>query len=171
MIIYNDSLYGFRNNVTLNKMPEILLENLRLKGLSGGSPSEVNSWNNSLQFMKNVLDDHYFSKDCQVAIEYNIPQTSKRVDFMILGNNGGKDNIVIVELKQWAKVEKVDENCPHLVLSDLRAHEPVPHPSYQAYSYKCLILDYCDDTSVNRQTILPCTYRRADSPAPNGSGL
>ena len=158
MIIYNDNLDGFRNNVTLNKMPEILLENLRLKGLSGGSPSEVNSWNNSLQFMKNVLDDHYFSKDCQVAIEYNIPQTSKRVDFMILGNNGDKDNIVIVELKQWAKVEKVDENCPHLVLSDLRAHEPVPHPSYQAYSYKCLILDYCDDTSVNRQTILPCTY-------------
>ncbi|MBQ7283044.1 MAG: ATP-dependent DNA helicase RecG, partial [Spirochaetales bacterium] len=158
MIIYNDNLERFRNNVTLNKMPEILLENLRLKGLSGGSPSEVNSWNNSLQFMKNALDDSYFSKDCQVAIEYNIPQTSKRVDFMILGNNGGKDNIVIVELKQWAKVEKVDENCPHLVLSDLRAHEPVPHPSYQAYSYKCLILDYCDDTSVNRQTILPCTY-------------
>ena len=158
MIIYHDNLERFRENVTLNKMPDILLENLRRKGLSGGSPSEVNSWNNSLQFMKNTLEDSYFSKDCQVAIEYNIPQTSKRVDFMLLGNNGTKDNIVIVELKQWAKVDKFDENCTHLVFPDLRSHEPVPHPSYQAYSYKCLILDYCDDMHVNRQTIIPCTY-------------
>ena len=72
MIIYNDSLGKFRNNVTLNLMPQILLSNLREKGLVGGSPSEVNSWNNSLQFMKNALDDIYFSPECQVAIEYNI---------------------------------------------------------------------------------------------------
>ena len=46
MIIYNASLNKFRNHVTLNLMSNILLENLRLKGLSGGSPSEVNVWNN-----------------------------------------------------------------------------------------------------------------------------
>ena len=46
MIIYNASLNEFRNHVTLNLMSNILLENLRLKGLSGGSPSEVNVWNN-----------------------------------------------------------------------------------------------------------------------------
>lgn len=158
MIIYNDTLGKFRENVTLNMMPQILLSNLRMKGLVGGSPSEVNSWNNSLQFMKNALDDNYFSSDCQVAIEYNIPQTSKRVDFMLMGNNGVRDNVVIVELKQWAKVEKVDATCKHLVKSDLRSQEPVPHPSYQAFSYKCLILDYCDDQSVNNQTLIPCTY-------------
>lgn len=158
MIIYNDTLGRFRENVTLNRMPEILLDNLRKKGLSGGSPSEVNSWNNSLQFMKNALEDNYFESDCQVAIEYNIPQTSKRVDFMLMGNNGKTDNVVIVELKQWAKVETVDASCKHLVRSDLRSHEPVPHPSYQAFSYKCLILDYCDDTTVNNRTLIPCTY-------------
>lgn len=158
MIIYNDSLGRFRENVELNEMPDILLGKLREKGLSGGSPSEVNSWNNSLRFMKDALKDDYFSPDCQVAIEYNIPQTSKRVDFMIMGNSGEEDHVVIVELKQWAKVEKVDENCRHLVMSDLRSHEPVPHPSYQAYSYKCLILDYCDDVHVNSRTLIPCTY-------------
>lgn len=158
MIIYNDSLGMFKENVFLNKMPGILLDNLRKKGLSGGSPSEVNSWNNSLRFMKDALDAPYFSPDCQVLIEYNIPQTSKRVDFMILGNNGKKDNVVIVELKQWAKVSKVDQSCSHLVMSDLKSNEPVPHPSYQAYSYKCLILDYCDDTHINKETIVPCTY-------------
>ena len=139
-------------------MQSILLNELHAKGLSGGSPSEINSWNNSLHFMKDVLDDSYFSEECQVAIEYNIPQTSKRVDFMIMGNNGKEDHIVIVELKQWAKVEKVDDACDHSIMSDLKSHEPVAHPSYQAYSYKCLILDYCDDEHVNQQTVRPCAY-------------
>ena len=158
MIIYNNTLNRFRDDVTLNMMQNILLDKLRELGLSGGSPSEVNSWNNSLHFMKDALDDPYFSPDCQVAIEYNIPQTSKRVDFMIMGSKEDKDHIVIVELKQWAKVEKIDDNCDHSIMSDLKSHEPVAHPSYQAYSYKRLILDYCDDEHVNDKTVKPCAY-------------
>lgn len=158
MIVYSGSLHSFRQDVLLNRMQDVLLEELRKKNLSGGSPSEVNSWNNSLHFMKDVLDDPYFDPSCQVAIEYNIPQTCKRVDFMIMGNNGSSDHVVIVELKQWAHVEKVDDSCDHSILSDLKSHEPVAHPSYQAYSYKCLILDYCDDKHVNEQTVKPCAY-------------
>lgn len=158
MIIYSNTLNHFREHVTLNMMQSLLLNSLKMKGISGGSPSEINSWNNSLHFMKDVLEDPYFSPDCQVAIEYNIPQTSKRVDFMIMGNNGHEDHVVIVELKQWAKVQKIDDSCDHSIMSDLRSHEPVAHPSYQAYSYKCLIRDYCDDTHVNNQTLNPCAY-------------
>lgn len=158
MIIYNRTLRHFREDVTLNLMQSILLEELRKRGVGGGSPSEINSWNNSLHFMKDVLEDGYFDPECQVAVEYNIPQTSKRVDFMIMGRNEECDHVVIVELKQWAKVTKVDDASLHSVLSDLRSHEPVAHPSYQAYSYKRLILDYCEDTKVNERTIKPCAY-------------
>ena len=158
MIIYNNTLSNFRQDVTLNMMQNILLEKLREKGLSGGSGSEINSWNNSLHFMKDVLDDSYFDPECEVAIEYNIPQTSKRVDFMILGNNEKEDHVVIVELKQRAKVNKVDDNCDHSIMSDLRSHEPVAHPSYQAFSYKTLILDYCNCVNINNRTINPCAY-------------
>lgn len=159
MIIYNKSLKDFRTDVTFNMMQSILLKTLREKGLSGGSASEINSWNNSLHFMKDVLDDSYFDNDCQVAIEYNIPQTSKRVDFMIMGNNNEEDHVVIIELKQWSRVNKVDDNCDHSIMSDLRSHEPVAHPSYQAYSYKQLILDYCNDSvSINNKTLKPCAY-------------
>ena len=159
MIIYNKSLKDFRTDVTFNMMQSILLKTLREKGLSGGSASEINSWNNSLHFMKDVLDDSYFDNECQVAIEYNIPQTSKRVDFMIMGNNNEEDHVVIIELKQWARVNKIDDNCDHSIMSDLRSHEPVAHPSYQAYSYKQLILDYCNDSvSINNKTLKPCAY-------------
>ena len=59
--------------------------------------------------MKNVLDDSELDKDIRVAIEYQIPRTSKRVDFIIAGaDKDNKNNVIIVELKQWEKVEKID---------------------------------------------------------------
>ena len=54
MIIYNRTLGEFNNDVTFNMIKNILLNTLREKGLSGGSPSEINSWNNSLHFMKDI---------------------------------------------------------------------------------------------------------------------
>ena len=58
--------------------------------------------------MKDALDDDTFNDECQVAIEYNIPQTSKRVDFMLLGSDNQKeDNIVIVELNSEKKLKRL----------------------------------------------------------------
>ncbi len=158
MIIYNSTLGEFKKNVLKGDMSDILLDKLKEKKLSGGSPSEISSWENSLRVMKDALDDESFPSDCQVAIEYNIPQTSKRVDFMVIGNNGINDNIVIVELKQWAKVSKVDDTCDHSIMSDLKSHEPTAHPSYQAYSYKCLIMNYCGDYDISKDSLKPCAY-------------
>lgn len=51
--------------------------------------------------MSNVLTDGDISDDVSVAIEYQIPRTSKRVDFIIAGSdNNENDNVIIVELKQ-----------------------------------------------------------------------
>ena len=110
MIIYKSTLGNFIEDVKLNVISDKLLDKLRELHLSGGGDSEVNSWNNSLHFMKDVLDTPEISKECDVAVEYNIPNTSKRVDFMISGQSESKENhLVIVELKQWAKVDKVDD--------------------------------------------------------------
>ena len=159
MIIYENQLNHFFRDVTLNNISDILLQNLRARHLSGGAQGEVNAWNNSLHFMKDVLQCPEIPADCKVAIEYNIPQTSKRVDFMILGaDREKKDHIVIVELKQWAQVQKVDDWSKHSVLSDLRSHEPTPHPSYQAFSYKSLILNYCDMQGISYDSLSPCAY-------------
>ena len=59
--------------------------------------------------MYKVLNDNAIPSDSGVAIEYNIPQTSKRVDFIISGYGEKQNpNVVIIELKQWDKVEAVD---------------------------------------------------------------
>ncbi len=159
MIIYEDTIGNFSNDVILNTISDKLYDSLRSNHLSGGSESEINSWNNSLQFMKNVLDTPDIPRDCSVAIEYNIPQTSKRVDFMILGQDDEHtDHVVIVELKQWAKVEKVNDTFRHSVMSDLRSHEPVAHPSYQAYTYKSLIMNYGGAEDLKADSLNPCAY-------------
>ena len=159
MIIYENTIAKFDEDVKLNRITDVLAESLRKKHLSGGSTGEINSWNNSLHFMKDVLDTPSIPRECEVAIEYNIPQTAKRVDFMILGQDKDKtDHVVIVELKQWAKVEKVNDTFKHSVLSDLRKHEPVAHPSYQAYTYKSLLYNYGGADGLDKTSLNPCAY-------------
>ncbi|MCR5847661.1 MAG: DUF2075 domain-containing protein [Lachnospiraceae bacterium] len=159
MIIYENSLSNFTDDVELNRISDILSQKLKDKHLSGGSVSEINSWNNSLHFMKDVLNTQDIPKDCDVAIEYNIPQTAKRVDFMILGQDKDKtDHIVIVELKQWSKVSKVKDTFKHSVMSDLKNREPVAHPSYQAYTYKSLLYNYGGSEGIANTSLNPCAY-------------
>ena len=157
MIIYDDTLANFSNDVTLNLISDKLYDALRDNHLSGGSDGEVAAWNNSLQFMKNVLETPSIPRDCEVAIEYNIPQTSKRVDFMILGRDHELvDHVVIIELKQWSRVEKVNDYFKHSVMSDLRSHEPVAHPAYQAYT--SLLLNYGGAEELKESSLKPCAY-------------
>lgn len=64
--------------------------------------SEFRSWENSLEYMYKVLNDNEIPQDAGIAIEYNIPQTSKRIDFLISGyNKQDQSNVIIIELKQW----------------------------------------------------------------------
>lgn len=159
MIVYENTLNDFINDVVLNEISDKILSLMKENHLSGGSSSEVKSWNNSLHFMKDVLDTPTIPKDCNVAIEYNIPQTSKRVDFMIVGkDDNNDDHIIIVELKQWAKVNKQDDISNHTVISDLFGNKPTAHPSYQAYSYKSLLLNYCDNLGMSYNQLNPCAY-------------
>ena len=50
--------------------------------------------------MYKVLNDDEIPEKAGIAIEYNIPQTSKRIDFLISGyDKVKKGNVVIIELK------------------------------------------------------------------------
>ena len=56
-----------------------------------------------MPYMSNVINDSNIPDDAGIAIEYKIPQTSKRIDFIITGGNGENKKVaVIVELKQWS---------------------------------------------------------------------
>lgn len=166
MIVYNASKGSFVQDVKENLIADKILKLIREKGLNAGQENEFNAWQNSMQFMRNIVDDPEIDDDIEVAIEYNIPQTSKRVDFIIMGSDKEeKDNIVIVELKQWTKAEVVDDDMHFSVRTYVASdNRIVCHPSYQAYSYSKFISNYSQNVQDGEIKLIPCAYLHNYSP-------
>ena len=160
MIVYNATKAQFNDDVNLNRISDIILYNLRQKNIAGGQLAEYHSWQNSLHFMRSAIDDPEIPGDVEVAIEYQIPRTSKRVDFMLAGaDRDGKSNVVVVELKQWDNAEKVDDIMQHSVRAFTGgAYRIVNHPSYQAYAYATFIKNSSEQVQDERIGIWPCAY-------------
>lgn len=87
-------------------------------------------------------------------VEFKIPLTSRRIDFLISGyNTAAKANIAVVELKQWdgASTEVV-ENKDGIVKTALGGGiRETTHPSYQAVSYTQLLRDF--NASIREEPI------------------
>lgn len=160
MIVYSGNKRLFIEDVRDGVIADKIQTLLRKRGLSGGQDREFDSWHNSMQFMRNIVDDPEIADDVQVAIEYNIPHTSKRVDFIILGSDeAGKDNIVIVELKQWSKAEIVDDQMHYCVRTFVaNDNRIVCHPSYQAFSYSRFMANYSQVIQDQHVHLVPCAY-------------
>jgi DUF2075 family protein len=120
--------------------------------------SELDSWRNSLQYMERVINDDEIPEDAGVAIEYHIPQSSKRIDFIVTGlDEGQKDSAILVELKQWQEAQLTTKDG---VVSTRFRHgeKETSHPSYQAWSYKCLLEDYNQTVQEEDIQLFPCAY-------------
>ena len=96
MIVYNATKAQFNHDVLMNQISDKILASLHAKNIHAGEAAEYRSWQNSLGFMRNVLDDPDIPNDSEVAIEYQIPRTSKRVDFIITGADKNNQNNVVV---------------------------------------------------------------------------
>lgn len=159
MIVYDGIKSDFLHSVEEDTIAIEIERNILKKMGKHTASSEFQSWDNSMQYMYKVMNDPEIPSDAGVAIEYNIPQTSKRVDFMITGYDIDQNpGMVIVELKQWNKLNKVD-NTEALVETRIGGGlRKVVHPSYQAWSYAQLINDY--NTAVQDQNIklVPCAF-------------
>ena len=158
MIVYSDNLERFCLDVDSGLISERIIAEFENRGFSMSNVSEIRSWDNSLLHMKNVLDIKEIPKDIHVAIEYKIPNTSNRVDFMISGyDEFDNPNVVIVELKQWEKAEKTSRKdiVTTYLGGSIRA---VTHPSYQAYSYAKTIENYNEYINLNKINLLPTAY-------------
>ena len=157
MIVYDGLKTDFLSSCERDSIA-IEIEEIILKKLGRHTPkAEFRSWENSLNYMYKVLNDDEIPGDAGVAIEFNIPQTSKRVDFMISGYGGENEpGMVIVELKQWDSITEV-QGADALVETYVGGgRHKVVHPSYQAWSYAQLIRDYNETVQDRRIRIAPC---------------
>lgn len=148
-------MYDTENDLLETKLYDTIKQKMnRTTGLS-----ELNSWRNSLREMYITLNDEGIPGDCGVAIEYNIPQTSKRIDFLISGfDKDEKGNVIVVELKQWEKLTAVEGQDNIVETYTGGANRRVVHPSYQAWSYSALIQDYNEYVQDSDIKLYPCAY-------------
>ena len=158
MIVYNATKYEFLNDVLTNEIENIVLKNVKLKLNRNVGITEIKSWANSLRYMDGIMHDAMIPNDCGIAIEYQIPQTGKRIDFIISGQNeDSKDSVILIELKQWseAKLTSKDSIVETFVGGRMGEHT---HPSYQAWSYATLLQGFNEVVYKENIQLHPCAY-------------
>lgn len=158
MIVYSATKKEFRDDVMSNNIGNIILNSYKQSTGHSTSESEMASWTNSLQYMDRVLEDPDIPNDAGVAIEYHIPQTSKRIDFILTGlDDTGKESAVLIELKQWQSAELTGKDG--VVMTRFKhGLKETPHPSYQVWSYKRLMQDFNATIEEESIQLYPCAY-------------
>jgi len=158
MIVYNATKEQFLDDVLTNDIENIVLRNVKLKLNRGVGIAEIKSWASSLVYMDRIMRDAEIPSDCGVAIEYQIPQTGKRIDFIISGQNAQEaDCAMLIELKQWseAKITSKDSIVETYVGGRIGEHT---HPSYQAWSYATLLQGFNEVVYTENIQLHPCAY-------------
>jgi DUF2075 family protein len=158
MIVYSSTKNNFQNDVMSNNIGTIVLESYKKATGRSTGKSEIDSWTNSLQYMERVLSDDSIPDDAGIAIEYHVPQSSKRIDFIITGLDDDKnESVVLIELKQWQKAELTEKDA--IVKTRFKHGETeTAHPSYQVYSYKRLLEDFNQTVDEENINLFPCAY-------------
>jgi len=158
VIVYSATKLEFNNDVNNNVIADKILECFKDKLGRSTNKSEIRAWENSMMYMNNIMMDASIPKNAGVSIEYKIPLTSNRIDFILTGKDQNKtDSAIIVELKQWSEVKRTSKDA--IVETFLgKSERETSHPSYQAWSYSALIQDFNETVRDENILLKPCAY-------------
>jgi DUF2075 family protein len=158
VIVYSATKASFQKDVMTNDIGNIIYGAYKNATGKKTGKSEINSWINSLQYMDRVLTDDDIPSDTGVAIEYHIPQSSKRIDFILTGTDEqNRESAILIELKQWQHAILTTKDA--IVRTRFQHGETErPHPSYQAWSYKRLLEDFNQTVQEEKIQLYPCAY-------------
>jgi hypothetical protein len=139
MLLYQGTSDEFVSETTKNAIVDKLEGSFKRQMGYNPSEPERRSWQNSLRAMALVVASSGLKKH-GVGIEYQLPGSSKRLDFMITGMSvDKKKEAVIIELKQWEKTEPGDGD--KVVTFVGQRERDVLHPSVQVGNYRQYLSD------------------------------
>lgn len=159
MIIYESTKNNFQADVINQSIAEKIHDQFKAHLGHTTTKAEIRSWEESMRFMGYVLMDKDIPDSAGIAIEFRIPYTSKRIDFIISGKNEEKCNAaVIIELKQWESANIVSGKDAIVSTYVGGRVREVSHPSYQAWAYATHIEDYNENVQNKHVLIKPCAF-------------
>ena len=159
MLIYQSTKNGFLADNRDRIIEDVVAEGFRERTGRQPADGEFRSWGASLPYMARVLSDSGIPSDAGVAIEYGIPQSSKRIDFLVSGvDDGGAASLIIVELKQWSTAKLSEKDGIIVARRGGRSETEGTHPSYQAWSYAALLRGFNEAVHDPSIGLAPCAY-------------
>ena len=158
MIVYKATKKQFVKDFTEGCIEDIVKLSVLKKLNKKVGDSEYRSWANSLPMMGLLLTGDDIPSTAGIAIEYSIPSTQNRIDFIITGqNDSGQNQAVLVELKQWSTASITNKDA---IINTRFSHgnKDTQHPSYQAWSYSMLLKSYNSAVYDGDINLSPCAY-------------
>lgn len=119
---------------------------------------EYLSWQNTLRAIGSTIRTPLIDDDVTICIEFKMPARSKRTDFIVAGKDKkGRENVAIVELKQWSDADAVkDRDLVSTMINGRRVD--VVHPSLQAWSYAVTLKEYNETIQDEKILLFPCAF-------------
>jgi len=98
VIVYLAEKFQFLDDVDSNKIEARILAEFKRTHRRSVGGSEISSWRNSMGFMQRIMVDEEIPDSAGVAIEFGIPQSPKRIDFILTGKTSDNRPTVRGEL-------------------------------------------------------------------------
>lgn len=160
MIVYQSTKSKFLDDHDNLDIEEVIAHGYLQRTGRYAPDAEMRSWKASLSEMAKVLRDKDIAEDVGIGIEFGIPQSAKRIDFILSGQaESGSPNLIIVELKQWSQAALTDKDG--IILARRGGSAPPTegtHPSYQAWSYATLLEGFNEAIYNHGVALSPCAY-------------
>ncbi|MGX1171485.1 DNA/RNA helicase domain-containing protein [Pseudomonas sp. R151218B TE3479] len=158
MIVYAATKQQFLKDNDNDDIEEVILRHFKEATGKKVGPSEIRSWQGSLTYMAKVLRDDDLPSNAGLAIELHIPQSSKRIDFLLTGRDENQaKKAVLIELKQWSKASATTKDAIVKTALGGGLVETI-HPSYQVWSYAALLEGFNEAVYDKSIEIRPCAY-------------
>lgn len=159
MIVYQSTRQRFLEDVERNPIEDIIATAYLDRTGRYAPDGEYRAWRNSVMQMADVLADDDMPGSMGVGVEFGIPQSNKRIDFVLSGTSGdGDPRVIIVELKQWSTSRVSDRDGLVLANRGGRAEIEGTHPCYQAWSYAALLEGFNEAVHAGGIELNPCAY-------------
>ena len=158
MIVYAATKQQFLKDNDNDDIEDVILRHFKEATGKTVGASEIRSWQGSLTYMAKVLRDEGLPENAGLAIELHIPQSSKRIDFLLTGHDEYQaKSAVLIELKQWSKATATGKDAIVRTAMGGGMVETI-HPSYQVWSYAALLEGFNEAVYDKSIEVRPCAY-------------
>src|SRR3989338_5647740 len=143
MRLYEGTLREFSDDVTNNRLADRIKRNYTEHYRKSPLESEYRAWQQSL----NVLNNSFLSSSLvenRIVVEFELPYSSRRIDVLLFGKGtDDKENVVLIELKQWSNKYVEDCEAEGNVIVDYGSRKvEQAHPSLQVQGYQFDLNDF-----------------------------